>query len=234
MEASRLAPEQWLLTGVWPAVLESGRKWASRGHVAACAPCGAGWCVNGDLLLPGRPISNFFGAELQVFSKGNDSPQAGFQERNPLVLHDGLSPCWYLLGPWPFLIHTSPLLVSVPHIGCLLFTGSQRKLWLKTLVMTWRKGLQGKREDLKGPSCTFSTLLTPTAIHKLTQNNPDPGWWLALRSQASHSPKVAEVPHQRRANKLWWENKQNKPQKDRNCQGEYFRSFPLELVSSVH
>ena len=33
---------------------------------------------------------------------------------------------------------------------------------------------------------TFSALLTPTAIHKLIENNPDPGWRLALRSQGSH------------------------------------------------
>lgn len=183
----------WL--SVWPVVLEPGRKWVSLGHMAACAPCGAGWCVYGDLLLPVRPISNFFGAELQDFSKGKDSTQAGFQERNPLgSSRDGLNPCWSLLGLWPFWIHTSPLLVPVPHIRCLLFTGSQRKLWLKTLFMTRRKGLLGKKEDLQGSSCTFSALLTPTAIHKLTENNPDPGWWLALRSQASHSPRVAEVP----------------------------------------
>ena len=55
-------------------MLEPGRKWVSLGHMAACAPCGAGWCVNGDLLLPVRPISNFFGAELQDFSKGRLYP----------------------------------------------------------------------------------------------------------------------------------------------------------------
>lgn len=66
------------------------------------------------------------------------------------------------------LLHSpkSPILASFYTLVFRFLKGSQRKWWLRTLVMAPRKGLQG--------SSVFSVLPTPTAINKLALNCQQP------------------------------------------------------------